>query len=95
MSDAIATTLITGVFALGGVYLGTLLNSLNESKKSAREIKIRAFTKLASLKLPLTQSIQTNIEAQLLWSIMRQELICLVLMLTLKNQKHKTIGCWH
>ena len=33
MSDAIATTLITGVFALGGVYLGTLLNSLNESKK--------------------------------------------------------------
>ena len=66
MSDAIATTLITGVFALGGVYLGTLLNSLNESKKSTREIKIRAFTKLASLKLPLTQSIQTNIEAQLL-----------------------------
>ena len=66
MSDAIATTLITGVFALGGVYLGTLLNSLNESKKSTREIKIRAFTKLASLKLPLIQSIQTTIEAKLL-----------------------------
>jgi len=66
MSDAIATTLITGVFALGGVYLGTLLNSLNESKKSTREIKIRAFTKLASSKLPLTQSIQSNIEAELL-----------------------------
>lgn len=58
--------IITGIFTLVGVYFGTLLNSLNESKKSAREIKIRSFLKLASLKLPLTQSIQTNIEAQLL-----------------------------
>ncbi|OCL81610.1 hypothetical protein AAW30_01826 [Arcobacter porcinus] len=66
MFDTIATTFITGAFTLGGVYLGTLLNSLNESKKSSKEIKIRAFTKLASLKLPLIQSIQTNIEAQLL-----------------------------
>lgn len=66
MSNSIATTIITGLFALGGVYLGSLLNSRKESKKSARELKIRAFTKLVSLKLPLIQSIQTNLEAQLL-----------------------------
>ena len=66
MSDVVVITLATGLFTLGGLYLGALLNSLNKSKKSTREIKIKSFTKLASLKLPLIQTIQTNVKAQLL-----------------------------
>lgn len=31
MSDVVVTTLATCLFTLGGVYLGALLNSLNES----------------------------------------------------------------
>ncbi len=34
MSDVVVTTLATGLFTLGGVYLGALLNSLNEGYRN-------------------------------------------------------------
>lgn len=66
MSENILALIISGGFALAGVYVGAHLKSRGEQANQARELKIRAFTKLASLKLPMTQLIQTNAEAQLL-----------------------------
>jgi hypothetical protein len=67
MSDpSLLTLIIPGAFALAGVYLGTHLKSKGDKAAQIRELKIRSFTKLVSLKLPMTQIIQTNAEAQLL-----------------------------
>ncbi len=60
------TPIISGMFALAGVFLGSHLKSKGGEKKEKREIRIRAFTKLVSLKSPLTQTMQTSTEAKIL-----------------------------
>ncbi|TOL43811.1 hypothetical protein, partial [Vibrio parahaemolyticus] len=67
MSDpSILSIVAPGVFALLGVYFGSKLKSKSDKETQLRELKIKSFTKVVSLKLPLTQVIQTNAEAQLL-----------------------------
>ncbi|EOV4651079.1 hypothetical protein ACONRW_004669 [Vibrio parahaemolyticus] len=67
MSDpSILSIIAPGVFALLGVYFGSKLKSKSDKETQLRELKIKSFTKVVSLKLPLTQVIQTNAEAQLL-----------------------------
>lgn len=66
LSALFLTPLIVAVFALAGVFLGSHLKSKTDNEKHRRELKISAFIKIVSLKLPITQTIQTNAEAQLL-----------------------------
>jgi len=58
--------IITGIFTILGVLVGAFASHRSEIKKSKRELRIRAFVKIVSTKLPLIQAIQTNIEALLL-----------------------------
>lgn len=60
------TLIVPGAFALAGVYFGANLKARGDKVAQIRELKIRSFTKLVSLKLPMTQIIQTIAEAQLL-----------------------------
>lgn len=67
MSDPnILTILAPGAFALAGVWFGARLKSKGDKEAQLRELKIKSFTRIVSLKLPMTQVIQTNAEAQLL-----------------------------
>ena len=62
--------LITGLFAIAGVWLGSFLNQRSgfrqAHKQQMRELRIRSYAKLMGIKIPFDQAVRTNGEAKIL-----------------------------
>jgi len=68
--DAIVLMLISSMFTILGILIGGYLNHKSAKElfsfQQNRELKIRTYSKLMGLKMPLVQTIQTTVEAKML-----------------------------